>query len=101
MSKEIVAIERIAESIVYLRGKKVILDYDLATLYGIETRVLKQAVRRNLNRFPDDFMLELSAKEINSLVSQSVIPAVRKLGGATPMAFTQTRLAMLRRVLKS
>jgi len=101
MSKEIVPIERIAGSIVYLRGQKVILDYDLATLYGIETRALKQAVRRNLNRFPDDFMLELSAKEINSLVSQSVIPAVRKLGGATPMAFTEQGVAMLSSVLNS
>jgi hypothetical protein len=101
MSKDIVPIERIAGSIVYLRGQKVILDYDLATLYGIETRALKQAVRRNLNRFPDDFMLELSAKEINSLVSQSVIPAVRKLGGATPMAFTEQGVAMLSSVLNS
>jgi hypothetical protein len=92
---------RIAKSILYLRGQKVILDSNLAALYGIETRALKQAVRRNLNRFPVDFMFELSAKEIESLVSQLVIPTVRKLGGATPMAFTEQGVAMLSSVLNS
>lgn len=101
MSKEIVPVGRIAQSILYFRGQKVMLDYDLAALYGIETRALKQAVRRNLNRFPNDFMFELSAKEIEIVVSQFVIPTRRKFGGAAPMAFTEQGVAMLSSVLNS
>ena len=58
------------------------LDYDLAVLYGVETRALKQAVRRNSDRFPEDFMFELTGEEIDLLVSQTVIPSRGKLGGA-------------------
>ncbi len=101
MSKEIIPVDLIAHSILHLRGQKIILDYALAALYGVETRALKQAVRRNLNRFPGDFMFELSAREIENLVSQSVIPAVQKFGGAAPMAFTEQGVAMLSSVLKS
>jgi hypothetical protein len=67
-------LEIIENRIIELRGQKVMLDFHLADLYEIETRVLKQAVRRNLNRFPSDFMFELSDNEIDSLVSQFVIP---------------------------
>ena len=77
------------------------LDFDLAGLYGVETRALKQAVRRNPDRFPEDFMFELSAAEIQDLVSQTVIPARGKLGGAVPMAFTEQGVAMLSSVLRS
>jgi len=77
------------------------LDFDLAELYGVETRALKQAVRRNLDRFPADFMFELSTPEIKNLVSQTVIPTRGKLGGATPMAFTEQGVAMLSSVLRS
>src|SRR5205814_9186433 len=70
-------------------------------LYGIETRALKQAVRRNLDRFPSDFMFELSTKEIDSVVSQFVIPNRRQFGGAKPMAFTEQGIAMLSSVLHS
>jgi ORF6N domain-containing protein len=101
MTKEIVPVERIAQSILYLRGQKLILDFHLAELYGIETRAPKQAVRRNRNRFPDDFLFELSAKEIETVVSQSVIPTRRKFGGAIPMAFTEQGVAMLSSVLNS
>lgn len=76
-------------------------DYVLSELDGIETRALKQAVRRNRTRFPSDFMFELSAKEIGGLVSQFVIPSLRKLGGSKPMAFTEQGVAMLSSVLKS
>jgi ORF6N domain-containing protein len=68
-----------------VRGQKVMLDFDLAELYGVETRALKQAVRRNLDRFPADLMFELSTAEIKNLVSQTVIPTRGKLGGATPL----------------
>ena len=101
MSTEIIPAERIAQTIIHLRGQKVILDYSLATLYGVETRALKQAVRRSSNKFPGDFMFELSTGEIGNLVSQSVIPTIQKLGGATPMAFTEQGVAMLSSVLKS
>lgn len=77
------------------------LDFHLADLYEIETRVLKQAVRRNLNRFPSDFMFELSENEIDSLVSQIVIPSKSKLGGVVPFAFTEQGVAMLSSVLNS
>lgn len=101
MKKELVPTGRIPQAIQFLRGEKVILDYVLAELYGIETRALKQAVRRNRSRFPADFMFELSAKEIGSLVSHFVIPSVRKFGGSKPMAFTEQGVAMLSSVLKS
>jgi hypothetical protein len=95
MSTAIIPAEQIAQTIIHLRGQKVMLDYSLAALYGVETRALKQAVRRNSNTFPGDFMFELSTGEIGNLVSQSVIPTMQKLGGATPMAFTEQGVAML------
>lgn len=101
MSKEVISLKRIAHRILYLRGQKVLLDYHIAELYGIETRALKQAVRRNPDRFPADFMFELSAKEVEGLVSQFVIPGVRKVGGAAPMVFTEQGVAMRSSVLKS
>lgn len=69
--------------------------------YGVETRVLKQAVRRNADRFPIDFMFNLSTREIKTLVSQTVIPSRGQLGGAVPMAFTEEGIAMLSSVLRS
>jgi len=77
------------------------LIFDLASLYGVETRALKQAVKRNIARFPDDFMFELSPEEIDFVVSQNVIPSKRYLGGAVPFAFTEQGVAMLSGVLKS
>jgi hypothetical protein len=101
MSKEIIPIERIAHAILMLRNQRVMLDYDLAVLYGVETRALKQAVRRNPDRFPRDFMFELSEQEIDMMVSQFVTPDRRKFGGAKPMAFTEQGIAMLSSVLNS
>ena len=77
------------------------LDFHLAELYGTKTSALKQAVRRNIERFPDDFMFQPTEDEINSLVSQNVIPSKSYLGGAIPYAFTETGVAMLSSVLKS
>jgi ORF6N domain len=70
----------IASLIYFIRGEKVMLDTDLAKLYNVETRVLKQAVRRNLDRFPEDFMFELTNKEIERMVSQNVIPSKQIFG---------------------
>ena len=85
----------------WIRHEKVILDFDLATLYEIETRALKQAVKRNRERFPADFLFELTDAEMDALVSQSVIPSRKSFGGATPYAFTEQGVAMLSSVLRS
>jgi hypothetical protein len=91
-----------AEKRIYMiRGHRVMFDFHLAELYAVETRALKQAVRRNVERFPDDFRFDLSSEEIEALVSQNVIPGRGKLGGAVPMAFTEQGVAMLSSVLRS
>ncbi|TDE18625.1 ORF6N domain-containing protein [Dyadobacter psychrotolerans] len=84
-----------------LRGQKVRLDYDLAELYEVETRSLKQAVRRNIDRFPEDFMFEISEIEIANMVSQNVIPSKSYFGDSAPFAFTEQGVAMLSSILKS
>lgn len=94
-------LEIIQQQIIELRGQKVMLDFHLADLYEIETRTLKQAVKRNRGRFPNDFMFELNESEIEYLVSQFVIPSKSKLGGAKPFAFTEQGVAMLSSVLNS
>jgi hypothetical protein len=94
-------LELIKNQIHEIRGKKVMLDMDLAKIYEVETRVLKQAVRRNIVRFPEDFMFELTEVEMKNLVSQFVIPAINQFGGAKPFAFTEQGIAMLSSVLKS
>ncbi len=91
----------IKNSIHEIREKRVILDYELAKMYEVETRVLKQAVRRNLDRFPEDFMFELSLDEMKNLVSQNVIPSLKYFGGAQVYAFSEQGIAMLSSVLKS
>ena len=87
--------ENIQHKIFTLHSQQVMLDRDLAELYQVETRALKQAVKRNLDRFPDDFMFELADDEIDFLVSQNVIPSKKHLGGAKPYAFTEQGVAML------
>ncbi len=91
----------ITNKIIVLRETEIILDRDLAEMYQVENRVLKQAVKRNIERFPNEFMFELTADEVNWVVSQSVIPSKSYLGGARPFAFTEQGVAMLSAVLKS
>ena len=105
MSDEIVFIQNL---IYEIRGKKVMLDFDLAKLYQIETKALKQAVRRNLERFPEDFMFTLTREEHNSLIinarSQFVTSEEIQRNTQTkymPFAFTEQGVAMLSSVLKS
>jgi len=93
--------ERVAQCIIILRGEKVILDFHLAAFYQVDNKNLKQAVRRNLERFPEDFMFKLSNQEISLLVSQNVIPSKSHLGGSKPFAFTESGVAMLASILKS
>jgi hypothetical protein len=91
-----VAPEAITLRIVTARDQRVLLDADLAQLHGVETRVLVQAVKRNLARFPEDFMFKLSAEEFSSLRSQSVISSTGYGGWRTaPYAFTEQGVPML------
>jgi hypothetical protein len=92
--------DRIAGAIVILRGEKVMLDRDLAKLYGVEVKALNQAVKRNIERFPADFMFQLTPEETQILRSQTVTSSwggVRK----PPYAFTEHGVAMLSAVLRS
>ena len=77
------------------------LDRDLAELYQVKAIALRQQVKRNPKRFPDDFMFQLNAKEIASMVSQNVIPSKKILGGSNPYVFTEQGIAMLSSVLTS
>jgi hypothetical protein len=97
----LVPVEHIERAIRLIRGEKVILDADLASLYGVETRVLVQAVKRNLKRFPPDFMFQLTREEFNLLRSQTVTS--KGWGGRRypPYAFTEQGVAMLSSVLNS
>ena len=94
-------LQKIETKIYEIRGQKIMLDFDLARLYNVETRALKQAVKRNLARFPSDFMFVLTKKEIGEMVSQIVIPSKSYFGGALPFAFTEQGVAMLSSTLKS
>ena len=94
--------ERIERTIYLIRGEKVMLDRDLAKLYGIPTKALKQAVRRNTDRFPDDFMFLLTPSELQDWRSQFVTSkSVRKGLRYPPMAFTEHGILMLSSVLNS
>jgi hypothetical protein len=92
--------ERIEKAILLVRGQKVMLDRDLAVLYGVETRALNQAVKRNRDRFPDDFMFELTRDEIRN-ISQSVICSSTMKHAKNAYAFTEQGVAMLSSVLHS
>lgn len=101
-SKSIVPPENIITRILFIREQKVILDRELALLYGVETRALKQAVRRNIKRFLEDFMFQLTQEEFKSWRSQTVMSNSDKKGlRHLPFAFTEQGVAMLSSVLKS
>jgi hypothetical protein len=93
-------VERITQAILLIRSHKVMLDSDLAELYGVATKVLIQAVKRNIDRFPDDFMFQLTEQEFGNLRSQFVTSS---WGGRRypPYAFTEQGVAMLSSVLRS
>ncbi|MBW1657441.1 ORF6N domain-containing protein [Flavobacterium quisquiliarum] len=94
--------ETISNKIYFIRGQKVMLDRDLALLYGIETKVLKQSVKRNLSRFPEDFMFELDKTEFENWRSQFVTSNSDRIGlRYAPMAFTEHGVMMLSSILKS
>jgi hypothetical protein len=103
MSKDrsLIPVERIERSILLIRGQKVMLSTDLAELYQVEPRVLVQAVKRNIARFPEDFMFQLTEEEFYNLKSQFVISSWGGLRRAKPYAFTEQGVAMLSSVLNS
>jgi hypothetical protein len=101
MTKEIVPIERVAQLIRWIRGQKVLLDFDLAALYDVTTKALNQAVKRNRERFPGDFMFQLNRDETRCLRSQFVTLKRGEHLKYRPYAFTEEGVAMLSSVLKS
>lgn len=101
MTKSIIQKSSIRQRIIFIRGHKVMLDRDLAFLYRVKPIALRQQVKRNVNRFPGDFMFKLTNHEAAMLVSQNVIPNIKQLGGYLPYAFTEQGVAMLSSVLRS
>ena len=97
----VVADEVIINKIYYLRSQKVMLDRDLADLYGVEPIRLREQVKRNIKRFPENFMFRLTVEEVDSMVSQNAIPSKKQLGGSLPYVFTEHGVLMLASVLKS
>lgn len=94
---------QVIQSKIYeIRGQKVMLDFDLAEMYQVETRVLNQAVKRNIERFPKDFMFQLTSEEWNSMSSQFVMTSrMKRPKSAIPLAFTEHGVVMLSSVLRS
>lgn len=102
MTLDFIPAERIENKIYFFRGKKVMFDRDLAVLYGVKTKVLNQAVKRNLSRFPEDFMFQLSLVEFENLRSQTVTSSFNHGGQRyLPFVFTEQGVAMLSSVLSS
>ena len=99
--QDLLTIKNFTSWIFEFRGKKVMLDTDLAALYDTETKKLKQQVKRNINRFPDDFMFELTKEEKNQLMANNSRLMNLKFSSVNPLVFTEQGVAMLSSVLKS
>lgn len=93
--------EVVMNKICLIRGHKVMLDRDLAELYGVKAIRLREQVKRNVKRFPKNFMFRLKEKEVQDMVSQNAIPSKKHLGGYLPYAFTEHGVLMLANILKS
>ena len=93
--------EEILTKIFMLRKQKVILDKDLAVLYGVKPIRLREQVKRNIRRFPENFMFQLTEQEVDYMVSHFAIPSRKYLGGALPFAFTEHGILMLANILRS
>lgn len=101
MNKILVPIDKVARKIYLLRGQKIMLDRDLAKLYGVKPFRLREQVKRNRSRFPKDFMFQLNEQEVDLMVSQNAIPSKGVLGGHLPYGFTEHGALMLASVLNS
>jgi len=96
-----IPVQNVQSRIYRIRGQQVMLDRDLAVLYNVRAIALRQQISRNRDRFPLDFMFQLTDVEVEILVSQNVIPSKQQLGGFKPYAFTEEGVAMLSGVLRS
>lgn len=94
-------LQQIADKIYLIRGIKVMLDRDLAEMYGVKPIRLREQVKRNLERFPEHFMFQLTEDEVGAMVSQNAIPSKQHLGGALPYVFSEHGILMLANVIKS
>ena len=101
MNEIVIDEQNIKNKIYTIRGMQVILDRDLAEFYGVKPIRLREQVKRNIRRFPEDFMLQLNDEEIEFMVSQNAIPSKQHLGGAKPYVFTEQGVSMLSAVLKT
>ena len=101
MKHAVIPTEVIETKIFFIRGHKVMLDKHLADLYQVQPIRLREQVKRNLDRFPDDFMFQLTREEADFMVSQNAIPSLKHLGGYLPYVFTEQGVSMLSSVLKS
>ncbi len=97
----VVADEVVMNKIYYIRKQKIMLDRDLAELYGVQPIRLREQVKRNMGRFPANFMFQLTEEEVEIMVSQNAIPSRKQLGGNLPYAFTEHGVLMLASVLRS
>jgi hypothetical protein len=100
-TNNLISVNTISQRILMFRGEKVMLDKDLASLYRVKPIALRQQVKRNKTRFPEDFMFRFSKREVEIMVSQNVIPSKKYFGGYLPYAFTEQGVAMLSSVLNS
>ncbi len=100
-NKLIIPEESLINKIYLIRDRKIMLDRDLAVLYDVKARRLREQMRRNPDRFPENFMFQLTEEEVNFMVSQNAIPSKQVLGGSLPYAFTEHGILMLSSVLKS
>lgn len=98
---EVLPDDAIISKIYYIRGQKVMLDKDLAELFGVQARRLREQVKRNNDRFPDNFMFQLTDSEVDTMVSQIATPSKGHFGGHLPYAFTEHGVLMLANVLRS
>ena len=102
MTKSSTVLDEVVMNKIHLiRGQKVMMDRDLAELYGVQAIRLREQVKRNLERFPENFMLQLTQMEVQTMVSQNAIPSRQHLGGYLPYAFTEHGVLMLANILKS
>lgn len=101
MTTKLIPQEVIRNKIFLLRGQKIMLDKDLAALYGVRPIRLREQVKRNIKRFPSDFMFQLTEREVEAMVSHFAIPSKQHLGGHLPYAFTEHGILMLSSVLNS
>ncbi len=101
MTTKLISQEIIQNKIFLLRGQKIMLDKDLAVLYGVKPIRLREQVKRNIKRFPSDFMFQLTEREVEAMVSHFAIPSRQHLGGHLPYAFTEHGILMLSSVLNS